>query len=188
MLIPESLYEEAVIIAVKTADALVVGDVDDDNTFIGPVISQMQFDKIQALIQVAIDEGATLVAGGLGKPTGLEQGYFVKPTVFAHVNNKMTIAQEEVFGPVLVLIPYKNEQEAIEIANDSIYGLSGYVSSTNTERALGIAKQIRTGMVHINYAWTDAAAPFGGYKQSGNGREWGEHGLVEFQEVKAIMQ
>ena len=188
MLIPEHLYNEAVKIAANTANNLVVGDLDDDNTFIGPVISQMQFDKIQGLIQIAIDEGATLIAGGLGKPKGLEQGYFVKPTVFANVDNKMTIAQEEVFGTVLVLIPYKSEQEAIEIANDSLYGLSGYVASSDTQRALSIAKQIRTGMVHINYAWTDAAAPFGGYKQSGNGREWGEHGLLEFQEAKAIMQ
>lgn len=188
MLIPEHLYNEAVKIAANTANNLVVGDLDDDNTFIGPVISQMQFDKIQGLIQIAVDEGATLIAGGLGKPKGFEQGYFVKPTVFANVDNKMTIAQEEVFGPVLVLIPYKSEQEAIEIANDSLYGLSGYVASSDTQRALSIAKQIRTGMVHINYAWTDAAAPFGGYKQSGNGREWGEHGLLEFQEVKAIMQ
>lgn len=187
MLIPENLYEQAIAIAAKTADDIKVGDLEDENTFIGPVISQGQFDKIQGLIQVAIDEGADLIAGGLGKPAGLEQGYYVKPTVFANVHNKMTIAQEEVFGPVLVLIPYKTEQEAIDIANDSLYGLSGYVASTDTDRALEIAKQIRTGMVHINYAWTDAAAPFGGYKQSGNGREWGEFGLEEFQEVKAVM-
>lgn len=187
MLIPESLYEQAVKIAAKAADDIKVGDLDNDNTFIGPVISQAQFDKIQGLIQVAIDEGAQLIAGGLGKPLGLEQGYYVKPTVFANVNNKMTIAQEEVFGPVLVLIPYNNEQQAIDIANDSLYGLSGYVASKDTKRALEVAKNIRTGMVHINYAWTDAAAPFGGYKQSGNGREWGEYGLEEFQEVKAVM-
>mgnify|MGYP000048539811 FL=1 len=187
MLIPENLYEQAVIIAAKAADAVVVGDLDDENTFIGPVVSQMQFDKIQGLIQIAIDEGATLVAGGLGKPDGLEQGYYVKPTIFANVHNKMTIAQEEVFGPVLVLIPYTDEQNAIDIANDSLYGLSGYVASSDKDRALNVAKQMRTGMVHINGAWTDAAAPFGGYKQSGNGREWGEYGLEEFQEVKAVM-
>jgi len=188
MLIPEHLYNDAVKIAANTASKLIVGDLNDDKTFMGPVISQAQYDKIQGLIKIAINEGAELVAGGLGKPQGLDQGYYVKPTVFAKVNNKMTIAQEEVFGPVLVLIPYKNEQEAIDIANDSLYGLSGYVSSKDIDRAMSIAKQIRTGMVHINYAWTDAAAPFGGYKQSGNGREWGEHGLLEFQEVKAIMQ
>lgn len=188
MLIPKHLYNDAVKIAANTANAIVMGDLDNDDTFIGPVISQMQFDKIQGLMKVAIDEGATLVAGGLGKPEGLAQGYFVKPTVFANVNNKMTIAQEEVFGPVLVLIPYESEQEAVEIANDSLYGLSGYVASSDPQRALSIAKQMRTGMVHINYAWTDTAAPFGGYKQSGNGREWGKHGLLEFQEVKAIMQ
>lgn len=187
MLIPEHLYEQAVVIAAQAADDIKLGNLDDENTFIGPVISQTQFDKIQGLIQVAIDEGAQLVAGGLGKPEGLEQGYYVKPTVFANVDNQMRIAQEEVFGPVLVLIPYKNEQQAIDIANDSLYGLSGYVASKDTDRALEIAKQIRTGMVHINYAWTDAAAPFGGYKQSGNGREWGEYGLEEFQEVKAVM-
>jgi len=187
MLIPESLYEQAVSLAARVADDIKVGDLEDENTFMGPVISQAQFDKIQGLIQIAIDEGAKLISGGLGKPKGLEHGYFVKPTVFANVHNKMTIAQEEVFGPVLVLIPYKSEQEAIDIANDSLYGLSGYIASKDTERALDLAKQIRTGMVHINYAWTDAAAPFGGYKQSGNGREWGEFGLEEFQEVKAVM-
>jgi aldehyde dehydrogenase (NAD+) len=188
MLIPEHLYNNAVKIAAKTANNLIVGDLNDDKTFMGPVISQAQYDKIQGLIEIAINEGAELVAGGLGKPQGLEQGYYVKPTVFANVDNKMTIAQEEVFGPVLVLIPYSSEQEAIDIANDSLYGLSGYVSSKDTDRAMSVATKIRTGMVHINYAWTDAAAPFGGYKQSGNGREWGEHGLLEFQEVKAIMQ
>lgn len=187
MLIPENLYDEAVIIAAKAANNLKVGDLEDETTFIGPVISQMQFDKIQSLIQVALDEGAKLVAGGLGKPEGLEQGYYVKPTIFSNVHNKMTIAQEEVFGPVLVLIPYKNEAQAIDIANDSLYGLSGYISSADPTRALNMAKKMRTGMVHINYAWTDAAAPFGGYKQSGNGREWGEHGLEEFQEIKAVM-
>jgi len=187
MLIPEHLYDEAVIVAAKAASEIKVGDVDDKDTFIGPVISQAQFDKIQGLIQIAIDEGASLIAGGLGKPEGLSQGYFVKPTVFANVHNKMTIAQEEVFGPVLVLIPYKDEQQAIEIANDSLYGLSGYVASSDNKRALNVAKKMRTGMVHINYSWTDSAAPFGGYKQSGNGREWGEYGLEEFQEVKAVM-
>jgi acyl-CoA reductase-like NAD-dependent aldehyde dehydrogenase len=188
MLIPEHLYNDAVKIAAKTANNLIVGDLNDDKTFMGPVISQAQYDKIQGLIEIAINEGAELVAGGLGKPQGLAQGYYVKPTVFAKVNNKMTIAQEEVFGPVLVLIPYSSEQEAIDIANDSLYGLSGYVSSKDTDRAMSVATKIRTGMVHINYAWTDAAAPFGGYKQSGNGREWGKFGLEEFQEVKAIMQ
>jgi len=187
MLIPEHLYQQAIIIAAKAADEVIVGDVNDENTFIGPVISQMQFDKIQGFIQIAIDEGAKLVAGGLGKPAGLKQGYYVKPTIFANVHNKMTIAQEEVFGPVLVLIPYKDEQDAIAIANDSLYGLSGYVASSDKERALNVAKKMRTGMVHINGAWTDAAAPFGGYKQSGNGREWGEFGLEEFQEIKAVM-
>jgi aldehyde dehydrogenase (NAD+) len=187
MLIPENLYKQAGLYAAEAAININVGDVDDPDTFMGPVISQIQFDKIQGLIKIAMDEGATLLSGGLGKPEGLEKGYYVKPTIFTDVHNKMTIAQEEVFGPVLVLIPYKNEQEAIDIANDSIYGLSGYISAKDTNRALSIAKDIRTGMVHINHAWVDSAAPFGGYKQSGNGREWGEYGLEEFQEVKAVM-
>jgi len=187
MLIPKHLYLDAIRIAAKAADNVKVGGCSDEDTFMGPVISQAQYDKIQSLIQIAIDEGADLIAGGLGKPYGLEQGYYVKPTVFANVNNGMTIAQEEVFGPVLVLIPYESEQEAIDIANDSLYGLSGYVSSKNVERAMSVAKKLRTGMVHINGAWTDPVAPFGGYKQSGNGREWGAYGLEEFQEVKAIM-
>lgn len=187
LFVPESHYQEAVRIAKTTAQRLVVGRCSDENVFLGPVISQLQFNKIQVMIQMAIDEGAELVAGGLGKPQGFDKGYFVKPTVFAGVENSMRIAQEEVFGPVLVMIPYHTVEHAIEMANDSIYGLSGYVSANSKEKAMAVAKQLRVGMVHINGAWTDPAAPFGGYKQSGNGREWGKHGLEEFQEVKAIM-
>ncbi len=153
----------------------------------GPVVSKAQYDKIQRLIQAGIDEGAELVCGGTGKPEGLETGYYVKPTIFANVRNDMTIAREEVFGPVLAILPYRDEAEAIRIANDTVYGLSGYVTSSSIERARNVAAQLRTGMVHLNGASTDIAAPFGGYKQSGNGREWGEHGFHDFLETKAVM-
>ena len=152
----------------------------------GPVASSAQFDKIQGLIQKGIDEGATLVCGGTGKPQGLETGYYVKPTVFANVKNDMTISREEIFGPVLSILPYENEDDAIRMANDTPYGLSGYVSG-DLEHARQVAGRMRAGMVHLNGAAVDFAAPFGGYKQSGNGREWGAHGLEEFLEVKAVM-
>lgn len=187
LLIPAHLYESAVAVANNTANAVVVGNTEAKETFMGPLISQAQYDKVQGYIQLAVDEGARLIAGGAGKPAGLDKGYFVKPTVFADVTNAMRIAKEEVFGPVLVLIPYTTEEEAIAMANDTPYGLSGYITSASKERALTIAKQLRCGMVHINGAWTDPAAPFGGYKQSGNGREWGKFGLQEFQEVKSLM-
>lgn len=187
LFIPKQHYQDAVSAATEAANATVVGAQQDDNVFMGPVISQAQYGRIQAMIQVGINEGAALIAGGMGKPDGLAQGYFVKPTVFANVSNQMRIAQEEIFGPVLVLIPYDNVADAIAMANDTPYGLSGYVSSDDKDAALDVARQLRCGMVHINGAWTDPAAPFGGYKQSGNGREWGEFGLHEFLEVKAIM-
>jgi aldehyde dehydrogenase (NAD+) len=152
----------------------------------GPVVSETQWNKIQGLIKKAIDEGATLVAGGPGRPQGLDKGYYVRPTVFSDVSNDMTIAREEVFGPVLAIIPYDNDDDAIRIANDTPYGLSGYVSSTNIEHARAVAAKLQTGMVHINNAALDAQAPFGGYKQSGNGREWGSHGISEFLEVKSV--
>ena len=141
---------------------------------------------MQGLIQDGIDEGATLAAGGVGKPDGLDKGYYVKPTVFADVNNDMKIAREEVFGPVVTIIPYEDDEDAIRIANDTPYGLASYVSSTDMDHARRVASRLRTGMVHINNAALDAGAPFGGYKQSGNGREWGMHGLEEFLEVKSI--
>jgi aldehyde dehydrogenase (NAD+) len=187
MLVPQALYEHAVQIAKRVAQKPVVGDPKADGVTMGPVANKAQFDKIQRLIEQGIAEGATLVAGGLGRPEGLSRGYFVRPTIFANANNSMTIAREEIFGPVLVMIPYKDEEEAVRIANDTVYGLSGYVYSGDIDRARRIARRLRTGMVHLNGASTDAKAPFGGYKQSGNGREWGLEGLKEFLEVKAVM-
>jgi aldehyde dehydrogenase (NAD+) len=186
MLVPKERLAEAAAIAAATAEATVVGDPQDESTHIGPVISQLQWDKIQGLIQAGIDEGASLVAGGVGRPDGIETGYYVKPTVFSDVNNDMTIAREEVFGPVLSIIPYEDEDDAVRIANDTPYGLSGYVTSADLGRARAIAARLRTGMVHINSASLDSMAPFGGYKHSGNGREWGQHGLEEFLEVKSV--
>lgn len=187
MLVPAARMEEAAAIAKAAAEKIKVGDPSAEDTAMGPLSSRAQFDKVQSLIERGASEGAKLVAGGSGRPAGLTSGYFVKPTVFANVRNDMTIAREEIFGPVLVLIGYKDEDEAVRIANDTPYGLSGYVSSANPDRAKAIAKRLRTGNVHINGAPVDPAAPFGGYKQSGNGREWGLHGFEEFLEVKAIM-
>lgn len=186
MLVPQARMVEAIEIAKATAAKAIPGDTQDENTRIGPVVSQAQFDKIQALIQAGIDEGATLVAGGVGKPDGLGTGYYVKPTVFANVTNNMTIAREEIFGPVLSILGYKDEDDAVAIANDTDYGLSGYVSG-EPEHARAVARRLRTGMVHINGAGPDFAAPFGGYKQSGNGREWGVEGFHEFLEIKAML-
>jgi aldehyde dehydrogenase (NAD+) len=187
MLVPQSLYEQAVAIAGAVAERAQPGDPQDPETKMGPVVSEAQYNKIQGLIEKGIEEGAGLVCGGPGKPEGLETGYFVKPTIFRDVNNNMTIAREEIFGPVLVMIPYSDVDEAIEIANDSEYGLSGYVYGASTEEAMTVARRMRTGMVHLNGAANDIAAPFGGYKQSGNGREWGAHGIEDFLELKAVM-
>jgi len=187
MLVAEAVYDEAVAIAAKEADQLVVGDPRDPGTFMGPVAGKKQYENVRGYIQIGLDEGARLVAGGLERPAGLERGYYVKPTVFADVRGHMRIAQEEIFGPVLCIIPFKDEDEAITLANDSAYGLSGYVSSGDVERARRVARRIRTGMVHLNGASTDMSAPFGGYKMSGNGREWGRFGLEDFLEVKAVM-
>jgi aldehyde dehydrogenase (NAD+) len=187
MLVPAKLYEEAVKIAKSVAERSVVGDPKADGVTMGPVSNRTQFEKIQRLLQKGVEEGATLVVGGPGRPSGIDKGYFVKPTVFAHVSNDMTIAREEIFGPVLVMIPYGSEEEAIRIANDTVYGLSGYVYSGNIENARRVARRLRTGMVHLNGASIDVNAPFGGYKQSGNGREWGREGLKEFLETKALM-
>ena len=186
MLVPRKRMQEAAKIAAGVAAATRVGNPRDDKVDVGPVVSELQWTKIQGLIQKGIDEGATLAAGGPGKPEGLDTGYFVKPTVFADVTNDMTIAREEIFGPVLSIIPYDDEDDAIRIANDTPYGLSGYVSAADLDKARAIAKRMRTGMVHINGAWLDSAAPFGGYKQSGNGREWGAYGIDEFLEVKSV--
>ena len=186
MLVPRDRMDEAAAIAADVANSIRVGDPRDEDTQVGPLVSGQQWDKVQALISKGIDEGATLAAGGTGRPDGLAKGYYAKPTVFANVSNDMTIAREEIFGPVLSIIPYDDEDEAVEIANDTPYGLSGYVSSGNLDRARRVAARLRTGMVHINGASLDSMAPFGGYKQSGNGREWGPEGIEEFLEVKSI--
>ena len=187
MLVPAARLEEVKAIARAAAAMVKEGDPQSEATTMGPVVSKAQYEKIQRLIQAGIDEGAELLCGGTGKPEGLETGYYVKPTVFAGVRNDMTIAREEIFGPVLSILPYRDEEEAIRIANDTVYGLSGYVTSASIERARSVASRLRSGMVHLNGAPTDAAAPFGGYKQSGNGREWGEHGFHDFLETKAVM-
>jgi aldehyde dehydrogenase (NAD+) len=186
MLVPRASHAEALEIARKTAEAVKPGDPFAEGTTIGPVVSEVQWDKIQGLIQKGIDEGAELVCGGTGRPDGLNAGYYVKPTVFGNVTNDMTIAKEEIFGPVLSILPYDNEEQAIEIANDTPYGLSGYVQSGDVDHALAVAAQIRSGNVHINGSGADFTAPFGGYKQSGNGREWGDLGFEEFLETKAV--
>jgi aldehyde dehydrogenase (NAD+) len=186
MLVSRSKMPQAILAAKKTADATKVGDPFSESTHIGPLASKAQFEKVQRSITQGVKEGATLIAGGLGRPEGLEMGYFVKPTVFADVNNHMTIAREEIFGPVLCMIPYEDEDDAVRIANDTPYGLSGFVSSADLEHARRVAKRFRSGNVHINNARVDFAGSFGGYKQSGNGREWGEAGLQEFLELKSI--
>jgi aldehyde dehydrogenase (NAD+) len=186
MLVPRDRMEEAAAIAARQAESTVPGDPRDPETRMGPVVSETQWNKVQELIRKGIDEGATLASGGPGRPDGLDRGWFVKPTVFANVRNDMTIGREEIFGPVLSIIPYEDEDDAVRIANDSPYGLSGFVSSSDLERARKVARRMRTGMVHINSAPLDSMAPFGGYKYSGNGREWGAHGLQEFLEIKSI--
>jgi aldehyde dehydrogenase (NAD+) len=187
MLVPQNLYEEAVEIAAAVGAKAKAGDPQLPETRMGPVVSQTQYNKIQGLIEAGISEGAKLICGGPGKPEGLETGYFVKPTIFRDVNNDMTIAREEIFGPVLCMIPYATVDEAIAIANDTEYGLSGYVYGESDEQAMAVARRLRTGMVHLNGAMNDINAPFGGYKQSGNGREWGAHGIEDFLETKAVM-
>jgi aldehyde dehydrogenase (NAD+) len=187
MLVPRSRMAEANAVAKQTAEATKAGDPASRETHIGPLVSKAQFEKVQRLIGRGIEEGATLVAGGSGHPVGIEKGYFVKPTVFADVRNDMTIAREEIFGPVLCILPYESEEEAVRIANDSPYGLAGFVTSGDIERARRVAKKIRAGNVHINGAPVDFDGCFGGYKQSGNGREWGEAGLEEFLELKAVL-
>ncbi len=185
MLVPRTRMEEAIRVAREAAAKVTVGD-PSGNVTIGPVVSKAQFDKIQALIQVGIKEGATLVAGGAGRPDGLKKGYYVKPTVFANVDNGMTIAREEIFGPVLTIIGYDSLEQAVEIANDTEYGLASYVAAADVEKARAVARKIRSGWVVINDGF-DFNAPFGGYRRSGNGREWGEGGFQEYLETKAIL-
>ncbi|MEC8587294.1 MAG: aldehyde dehydrogenase family protein, partial [Pseudomonadota bacterium] len=184
MLVPAARMAEAIEVAKVAAAKAIVGDPQDDTTKLGPVVSEMQYTKIQGLIAKGVEEGAELIAGGTGRPEGLDKGYYVQPTVFANVTNDMTIAREEIFGPVLSIIAYQDEEDAVRIANDTDYGLSGYVSG-EASHAQAVALKLRTGNVHINGAGPDFAAPFGGYKQSGNGREWGIEGFEEFLETKA---
>ena len=186
MLVQSSVYQQAVEIAKQAAAQVAVDDPMKEGWHIGPLSSRVQFDKVQSLIEKGIEEGAELVIGGTGKPDGLDTGYFVKPTIFAGVNNQMTIAQEEIFGPVLTMIPFDTEEQAIEIANDTPYGLAAYFSTTDDGRAKRVAGQLRAGMVSLNSASQGYTAPFGGYKQSGNGREWGEYGFDDFLEIKGI--
>jgi aldehyde dehydrogenase (NAD+) len=186
MLVPFAKMKEAAAIAKSVADKAKPGDPRATETTMGPVVNRVQWDKIQGLIKKGMDEGATLVAGGVGRPEGLNKGYYVRPTVFADVTNDMTIAREEIFGPVLSIIGYKDEEEAVRIANDTPYGLAGYVSAGNVENARRVARRIRAGNVNLNGAQNERAAPFGGYKQSGNGREWGRFGLDEYMEIKAV--
>ncbi len=186
MLVEKSMYNEAVERLKKYTETFEVGDPKKEGEHIGPVISETQYNKIQTLIKKGIDEGAKLIAGGPGKPNGLEKGYFVKPTVFADVNNNMEIARTEIFGPVLSVMPFETEEEAIEIANDTPYGLTNYIQTQDKEKVKRVARKLRSGMVDVNGAGIAVDAPFGGFKHSGIGREAGEHGLEEFLEVKAV--
>ena len=187
MFVPLDRHDEVKAIAKAAAERFVVGDPQSPDTKLGPVVNATQYEKIQRLIQAGIDEGAELVTGGTGRPEHLNRGYYVRPTVFAGVTNDMTIAREEIFGPVIAILPYKTEEEVIRLANETIYGLAAYVQSADVEHARKVASQMRAGNVHINYPVGDTAAPFGGYKQSGNGREYGEWGLEEFLETKAVI-
>jgi aldehyde dehydrogenase (NAD+) len=186
MLVPQKRMDEVIAIARTAAEAHTVGD-PNGNSKLGPVVSEVQWNKIQGLIQKGVDEGATLVTGGPGKPEGLETGYYVKPTVFANVTSDMTIAKEEIFGPVLAILGYDGVDQAVEIGNDTEYGLAAYVSGNDAEEVRKVASRLRAGQVILNGAGTDLMAPFGGYKMSGNGREWGDHAFGEFLETKAVL-
>jgi len=187
MLVPRALHRRILEIAADAAEEQVVGDPRDERTTMGPLISERQYSKVQRLIETGIAEGAMLVAGGVGKPHGLQRGYFARPTVFGNVTRNMTIAREEIFGPVLAIMPYDTEAEAIEIANESEFGLAAYVQSANLPHARAVARQLRAGQVHINYPDWDVYAPFGGYKQSGNGREYADWGMHDFLEIKGLL-
>ena len=186
MLVPRDRLRETEEIAVRTAESYTLGNPLDDTTRIGPLVSAAQRERVRAYIQNGIDEGAKLVIGGVDPPEGLEKGFFVRPTVFSEVRRDMTIAQEEIFGPVLSILPYDTEDEAIEIANDSVYGLAGAVWAADAARATGVARRIRTGQVDINGGSFNPLAPFGGFKQSGHGRELGKFGLEEYLEIKSL--
>jgi aldehyde dehydrogenase (NAD+) len=186
LLVERSCYKEVLEIAKRVGEAVKVGDPAQEGNHLGPLVSDIQFGRVQAMIEKGIKEGATLLVGGLGKPDGFDEGYWVRPTIFADANNKMAIAQEEIFGPVLTIIPFDSEEEAIEIANDTPYGLAAYVQSGDLKRAERVARKLRVGMVHINGGGFNYGSPFGGYKQSGNGREGGIIGIEDFQEVKTL--
>ena len=187
MLVPEKRYDEALEIAIEANNKIVTGDPGSDKTDIGPLVSETQYTKVQKLIQSGLDNGANLISGGLGKPQGLETGYYVKPTIFGGVSNDMEIAREEIFGPVLCIITYNDFEDAIDIANDTEYGLAAYVSGADPNELMKYARELNAGQIHLNYGSAGSDAPFGGYKQSGNGREKAEWGLEEYLEVKAIM-
>jgi aldehyde dehydrogenase (NAD+) len=186
MLAPAKKMDEVIAIAREAAEATTVGD-PNGNSQLGPVVSEVQWNKIQGLIKKGIDEGALLVAGGLGRPEGLDKGYYVKPTVFANVTPDMSIAKEEIFGPVLSILPYETLDQAIEIGNNTEYGLAAYVQGADIKEVRDVATKMRAGQVILNGAQPDMMAPFGGYKQSGNGREWGDHAFNEFLETKAVV-
>ncbi|MDR6756995.1 aldehyde dehydrogenase (NAD+) [Mycoplana sp. BE70] len=187
MLVPKDRHDEALAIAKAVAEAFRTGDPNSEETNLGPVVSQLQFDKIQRLIEVGISEGATLVTGGPGRPDGLNRGYYIRPTVFGNVTPDMTIAREEIFGPVLSIISYEDEEDAIRIANDTVYGLAAYVQSQDIDRARRVAARMRAGSVYLNYPAWDTMASFGGYKQSGNGREYADFGIHDFLEIKSVV-
>ena len=186
LLVERACYDEAVEIARRAAEATAVGDPEAEGDHIGPLFDQIQFDRVQNMIQVGIDEGATLLVGGLGRPEGFDAGWYVRPTVFSDVNNSMRIAREEIFGPVLAILPFEDEEEAVAIANDTPYGLAAYVQTGSNERAARLSRSLRAGAVHINGGAYEYGSPFGGYKASGNGREGGEVGLEDFLEIKMV--
>ena len=186
LLVERSCYEEVLEIAKRAANSITVGDPAQEGDHVGPLFDQIQFERVQTMIQKGLDEGATLLTGGLGKPEGYKTGWYVKPTVFADVSNEMTIAQEEIFGPVLVIIPFEDETEAIAIANDSPYGLAAYIQTGSAARAERVSSCLRAGAVHINGGGINYGTPFGGYKQSGNGREGGLMGLEDYLETKTL--
>jgi acyl-CoA reductase-like NAD-dependent aldehyde dehydrogenase len=187
MLVPRRRYDEALEIAKAAAEAMVVGDPEVETTNLGPVANRNQFSRVQTFIDKGLAEGARLITGGIGRPAGLTTGYYVRPTVFADVDNAMQVARQEIFGPVLCILAYSDDKDAIRIANDTPYGLAAYVSSGDEQRAAAIAKRLQAGQVRINQAPFDITAPFGGYKMSGYGRELGEAGLEEYLQIKACM-
>ena len=186
LLVEASCYSDSLAIAKDVAERLKVGDPKDENTEVGPLFDKIQFDRVQSMIEVGINEGCKLLTGGLGKPDRLDVGWFVKPTIFVDVRNDMRVAREEIFGPVLVIIPFETEDEAIKIANDTPYGLASFVQTSDMQRARRVAKRLRAGSVHLNGAGVEYGTPFGGYKQSGNGREGGNMGLEDYLETKSL--